>query len=365
VTSHLFQAVRGVCTPGRVTLLVALVTLPHLVRTQMQIAALISTLLIAAGSIAVSRIRRRGRISPRLLFRALFPRRLFVGPSMRADVYMTFLNTFLTGGLIGWALLSAQTIQSWLTLHLVATFGPMQAGAVDRPLAAVVLTLALFVATEFAYWVDHYLSHVVPFLWEFHRVHHTAETLTPLTVFRVHPIDSLVFYNMTGLVLGVTQAGLGYLLGYSGVGYIALGTNLLTFGFVLLVSNLLHTHVWIAFTGVAGKLFISPAHHQLHHSVDPAHHGRNLGNALAIFDWMFGTLLVPAPQREKLVFGVPPGPEAPHSIIGTLLAPCLAGWQHLRGETAARRDFQRLSPYLPNLEILAIMASGDRPAQGA
>jgi sterol desaturase/sphingolipid hydroxylase (fatty acid hydroxylase superfamily) len=199
---------------------------------------------------------------------------------------------------------------------------------------------------------------VVPFLWEFHRVHHTAESLTPLTVFRVHPIDSLVFYNISGVFIGVTQGILAYWLGYAGPEYLAFGINVLSMLFLLVVANLLHSHVWIPFRGLPGKLLISPAHHQLHHSLDSAHHGRNLGNALAVFDWMFGTLLIPQARREPLAFGVPPGRENPHSISGLLIAPCLVGWRHLRGD-AALGDFRRLARHLPNLGILAVMARAE------
>jgi sterol desaturase/sphingolipid hydroxylase (fatty acid hydroxylase superfamily) len=41
--------------------------------------------------------------------------------------------------------------------------------------------------------------------------------------------------------------------------------------------------MWIAFTGVAGRILQSPAHHQLHHSANPAHFDRNLGFALAFW----------------------------------------------------------------------------------
>ena len=46
----------------------------------------------------------------------------------------------------------------------------------------------LFLAYELGYWLNHYLSHRIAFLWEFHKVHHSATVLTPLTNFRVHPI---------------------------------------------------------------------------------------------------------------------------------------------------------------------------------
>ena len=37
-------------------------------------------------------------------------------------------------------------------------------------------------------------------------------------------------------------------------------------------------------------IFISPAQHQLHHSIAKEHHDKNFGAALAVWDWLFGSL---------------------------------------------------------------------------
>lgn len=66
---------------------------------------------------------------------------------------------------------------------------------------------------------------------------------------------------------------------------------------------------------------MSPAHHQIHHSSDPTHFNKNMGSCLALWDWMFGTLRVPAAEREKLAFGVEPDRADAHTIRGELIAP--------------------------------------------
>ena len=55
------------------------------------------------------------------------------------------------------------------------------------------MTVTLFLAYELGYWLNHYVPHRVPFLWEFHKVHHSATVLTPLTNFRVHPVYMCIF----------------------------------------------------------------------------------------------------------------------------------------------------------------------------
>ncbi len=66
---------------------------------------------------------------------------------------------------------------------------------------------------------------------------------------------------------------------------------------------------------------MSPAHHQIHHSRNPAHFNKNLGSCLAVWDWMFGTLYIPGAEPEVLEFGVEPDRENAHTIRGELIAP--------------------------------------------
>ena len=79
--------------------------------------------------------------------------------------------------------------------------------------------------------------------------------------------------------------------------------------------------MWIPFTGLAGRILHSPAHHQLHHSDDPKHFGKNFGFALSLWDWAFGTLVIPAKTREPIVFGVGADTALFRSFAANLLIP--------------------------------------------
>jgi sterol desaturase/sphingolipid hydroxylase (fatty acid hydroxylase superfamily) len=320
-------ATRGNAIAVTMALPVVALTLPALVRlllspgSTFSALSLIAALAIAAATIALRRRARGRRISVKLLRRAIFPRWLVRGASTRADLGFWLLNTMATGMMIGWAALSFPAVANWTGAVLVACLGPQPAPWLAPPAVVAIQTLAMFVAYELAYWLDHYLSHEIPFLWEFHRVHHTAETLSPFTVFRVHPVDSLVFYNVTVLVMAPASATTGFLLGTGGHDLKLDGTNVIVLAYIFCTFHLQHSHIWIAFTGKLGRIFASPAHHQIHHSCDPQHFGRNLGAGLAVFDWLFGTLRIPQRRPERLVFGVEPSQHAPHTIAGGLITP--------------------------------------------
>jgi sterol desaturase/sphingolipid hydroxylase (fatty acid hydroxylase superfamily) len=278
-------------------------------------------------------LKHRGRSKPlrlRVLLRALFPHRLRRSRSSRADVGYFVFNVFVVGLLFGWAVVSYQFVNGATHQLLTATFGASGPTRLSGPQAACVMTLVLFVAYELGYWIDHWLSHNVPFLWEFHKVHHTAEVLSPLTNFRVHPVDTIVFNNVLALVMGPAGGLASYLMGESVQPITIADSNVIVLAFFFLIGHLQHTHFWIAFTGIWGRIILSPAHHQIHHSTDPAHFNRNLGSFLAIWDWMFGTLYMPSKARQKLDFGVEPKRSEAHTLSEGLVAPVYRSLAHLK-----------------------------------
>jgi sterol desaturase/sphingolipid hydroxylase (fatty acid hydroxylase superfamily) len=183
------------------------------------------------------------------------------------------------------------------------------------------MTVALFLAYELGYWAYHYLSHRIPVLWEFHKVHHTAEVLSPITIFRVHPVDTLAFQHFLGLCIGMTGGTLSYTLGIPTSFFAVNETNVILLGFVFVTVHLQHSHIWIAATGPLGCLLMSPAHHQLHHSNNPRHFNKNLGSCLSIWDWLFGTLQMPSRERERITFGTGPRERLHHTLTGGLVTP--------------------------------------------
>ncbi|GAB5435666.1 MAG: hypothetical protein FalmKO_07910 [Falsiruegeria mediterranea] len=85
-------------------------------------------------------------------------------------------------------------------------------------------------------------------------------------------------------------------------------------------------------------LLISPAQHQIHHSVARQHHDRNFGAALAVWDWMFGTLHLSEKQELQFDLGGKQGDEGDLKVL--YLRPF-----HDIARTARRivtRPFQRL-----------------------
>ncbi|HEY1312109.1 MAG TPA: sterol desaturase family protein [Pseudolabrys sp.] len=291
--------------------------------------SLAAALVISALYFAWQRHRRGRRIRLKTIARALFPRRIMRSRSNQADIFYLFFNVFMFGVLFGWAVLSYQFISNGIIAGLIALAGPVAPSTWSPYLTRSIITAMLFLAYELGYWFNHWLSHKVPVLWEFHKVHHTAEVLTPLTNFRVHPVYGWIFANILAVSAAVANGVGNYMFGETAYQYAINDTNIILVLFIHAYVHLQHSHMWISFRGLAGRIFVSPAHHQVHHSNNPKHFDKNFGSCLALWDWMFGTLYVPAKEREPLVFGFPGSANA-HTVKGELVEPFVNAAGHLK-----------------------------------
>ena len=66
-------------------------------------------------------------------------------------------------------------------------------------------TLEIIILCDVGIYWGHRLSHQVNFLWRFHKIHHTAESLDWMAAYREHPLDNIytrVIENLPALLLG-------------------------------------------------------------------------------------------------------------------------------------------------------------------
>jgi len=299
--------------------------------SQYSLTSLLAALVLAAAFIALRRHRRNRRIRIRTIARALFPRRIVQSPSNSADFGYLFFNTFVYGLTFGWAVLSYQLVTNGIIGGLVAAFGPVQPAALPEVAVRATVTVILFLAYELGYWFNHYLSHRVGFLWEFHKVHHSATVLTPVTSIRVHPVYMVIFANILAISAAIASGLANYAFGDTTYQYALSETNIILVLFIYTYVHFQHSELWMPLRGLVGHIVMSPAHHQVHHSTDPAHFNKNMGSCLAIWDWAFGTLYVPGKKREKLTFGADSDPRNVHTFMGEFILPFVRAFAQLRG----------------------------------
>jgi sterol desaturase/sphingolipid hydroxylase (fatty acid hydroxylase superfamily) len=191
----------------------------------------------------------------------------------------------------------------------------------------VILSIFVALAGDFAYYCYHYLAHRSSFFWEFHKVHHSADVLTPMTVYRSHPFDLLLSMIFATVMLGFTTGIWIYLFGNQVSLLSIYGINWEIFLFYLTGANLRHSHIWLNYPYKVSHVLMSPAQHHIHHSVEPKHYDKNFGYILSFWDWIFGTLYVPK-GYEKLDFGLSDGESSLfNNPINLLVQPFKSIWQ--------------------------------------
>ena len=192
-------------------------------------------------------------------------------------------------------------------LLLRPVFGGLAADAPPPGPAMLFLAAVLaFVCGDFMLYWSHRLFHRVPLLWRAHRLHHAPAVLTPITAFRFWPQEHVA--HLSGNVFG-QGFGLGLCMAVAGTRVsplTVLGVNVLAMAWGLAFAHLRHSHIPLGFPRWLSFALVSPHMHQAHHSADVAHHDRNFATALALWDWIFGTLYIPR-REERFRFGLREG----------------------------------------------------------
>lgn len=220
-------------------------------------------------------------------------------PSARLDYGYFFVSLLIKSFIIVPLVIGAGEVTRWVYTALASSIEYVE---VDMAYENVMFlyTVALFIVSDFTrYWLHRWL-HSVPLLWRFHRVHHSARVLNPLTFYRVHPVENLLFGFRYALSAGVVSGVFIFIFGSIEM-LDLLGVNAFVVIFMALGSNLRHSHVALGFPVWIERVISSPAQHQLHHSHKSMN--KNYGGALSVWDTVFGTLALSS--RTKITrFGL-------------------------------------------------------------
>lgn len=249
-----------------------------------------------------------------------FSKEVLFHPSAKLDYLYFIITGVIKVALVLPLLIGAGDVTLWVLLQMQNYFGYTPRVIVEREWLMVGYTLTLFILSDLTrYWL-HRIMHTIPILWRFHRVHHSAEVLNPITFYRIHPLENVLFGLRYALLTGLVTGIFVYYFGASVRMVEFLGANVLVFIFSIIGSNLRHSHIPLSYGKGFENWFISPYQHQLHHSKKYCHH--NYGSFLAVWDRLFGTLV--RGKKSNVVFGLPKE-EVSHSIMGALFNPFIKG----------------------------------------
>lgn len=261
------------------------------------------TALVVAIAVYVLAHAKDGRLEAAGLIRWLLPREVLSHPSCQVDFYYFVINRMLRAAIYGSVLFWTPMVAELSHGLFEAMFGPAPGNAVPSILITASMTLAVIATTDATLWYVHYLFHKIPFLWDYHKVHHSAEVMTPITAARMHPVEEMTDSAVAAITTGFVYTIFTYSFGEAAVIFTVFDTNVVLFLFFVAAFNLRHSHVWVRYPTWLQHIFICPAQHQIHHSKARPHWDKNMGFIFACWDWAAGTLYAPT-EYEKIDYGL-------------------------------------------------------------
>jgi sterol desaturase/sphingolipid hydroxylase (fatty acid hydroxylase superfamily) len=147
--------------------------------------------------------------------------------------------------------------------------------------------LCYFIIADFVQWCVHVLLHRVPFLWRFHKVHHSVREMGFAAHLRYHFMETIVYQSFKYISLAM-------LFGFD------LRDAFYIYMFQIVIGHLNHANVGWDY-GPLKYIFNNPKMHIWHHvkALPKTHpYGINFGISLSIWDYIFGTNHVPHSGRD-------------------------------------------------------------------
>ncbi|PJZ26515.1 fatty acid hydroxylase [Leptospira hartskeerlii] len=230
-------------------------------------------------------------------------KKIWFHESARLDYKYYLINTFLFALFFGYFVISGASVSAFVSGYLSKIFGETNYPYSSGTFFILLYSILFWLANDFGRFFAHWLLHKT-FLWEFHKLHHSAKVLNPLTVYRVHPVEAILVNSFGALCSGIVT-GVAIFLFPNGINMLSfLGVNAGIFIFNL-YANLRHSHIGLRFPKWLSRILLSPAQHQIHHSTNINLQNKNIGVSFAFWDILFGSLYIPEEgEAERTVFGL-------------------------------------------------------------
>lgn len=163
---------------------------------------------------------------------------------------------------------------------------------------------------DFTIWAQHLITHKVPVLWRFHRVHHADREFDVTTALRFHPVEILASM--------LAKVGVVYLLGPQAI--VVVLFEVILNGMAMFNHSNLWVPLWL--DRLLRLVLVTPDMHRLHHSIHRLEHDSNYGFALSVWDRIFRTYRsMPEAGHDKMVVGLKWQDDKPSQLGWTLTLP--------------------------------------------
>lgn len=164
----------------------------------------------------------------------------------------------------------------------------------------------LFAVRDFVQYLIHRLLHFSPFLWNFHKVHHSVKQMGFAAQMRYHWMENVVYRSLQYIPLA--------LIGFGIQDYI------IVYLFAFAVGHFNHANINVPL-GPLKYVFNNPQMHIWHHAKElPNKYGVNFGLTLSLWDYLFKTDYIPSDGRD-ITLGFDHDEAFPDGFFGQAVYP--------------------------------------------
>ncbi len=146
----------------------------------------------------------------------------------------------------------------------------------------------LFILEDFAFYIEHRVDHYCRIFWAVHLTHHSSEEFNLTTGFRssvLQPVYRFLYFIPIAL------------MGFDPLDIVFMYSITQTYGI------LVHTQYIKKMPGWFESVFVTPAHHRVHHASNIRYLDKNMGMCLIIWDKLFGTFQDEA-EEDPIKYGL-------------------------------------------------------------
>lgn len=222
------------------------------------------------------------------------------------DAFYIFFNFFLFS-LIGYNAISnvgVELFNDFLSLIGVENIIAFEV----QSFPAWLQLLIMFVISDFIQWNVHIQLHKQPWLWKFHKVHHSVQEMGFAAQFRFHFMETIFYKSAQYIPLAMIGFGIEQFI--------------VVHMFALFIGHLNHANLPWGY-GFIGYIFNNPKMHIWHHAKAlPEKHpyGMNFGLTLSLWDYLFKTAYIPKDGKD-IDLGFPGVEDYPQDFLAQTKAP--------------------------------------------
>ena len=203
------------------------------------------------------------------------------------DTFYMFFNFFLLNLIVLIALSNATaSVVNSILLHIgldLNTFRLVDISTLPKFWSLFIF----FIVSDFVQWCTHNVLHRVPFLWSFHKVHHSVKQMGFAAHLRYHWMEPIVYKSLLYIPIAIIG------------GFTAKDVAIVHF-FAITIGHLNHANLGWDY-GFFKYVFNNPKMHIWHHAKTLPKHlpkGVNFGLTLSIWDYLFKTNYVPYSGKD-------------------------------------------------------------------